>query len=122
MSTRFLPPEVRDRLRAHQELESKVVAATTAATARREAAIARRKEIVAGQDELVEAAVAYENQTMVELAATSGIERAAAILNLPVPALRKLVKTTDSASRTPSGSATTRGCAGGSSSARPASA
>jgi hypothetical protein len=92
MSLRFLPPEVRDRLRTHQELEARAVAATTAATAKREAAVARRSEIVATQDELVEAAVALEESTMVELATTSGIERAAAILNMPLPALRKLVK------------------------------
>ncbi len=95
MSARFLPPEVRDRLRAHQELEAKALSATTAATARRESAVARRGEIVAAQDALVEAAVAREEATMVELATTSGIERAAAILNMPVPALRKLVKTAE---------------------------
>ena len=95
MSARFLPPEVRDRLRAHQELEVKALAATTAATARREAAVARRSEIVAAQDALVEAAVAREEATMVKLAATSGIERAAALLNMPLPALRKLAKTTE---------------------------
>ena len=92
MSARFLPPEVRDRLRAHQEQEAKALAAITAATARREAAVARRSEIVAAQDALVEAAVAREEAAMVELAITSGIERAAAILNMPVPTLRKLVK------------------------------
>jgi hypothetical protein len=102
MSARSLPPEVRDRLRAHQELEARALAATTAATARREAAVARRSEIVAAQDELVEAAVGNEHATMVELAATSGIERAAAILNMPLPALRKLVKTAEQASLNPS--------------------
>jgi hypothetical protein len=95
MSARFLPPEVRDRLRTHQELEAKALSATTAATARRESAVARRSEIVAAQDALVEAAVAREEATIVELATTSGIERAAAILNMPVPALRKLVKTAE---------------------------
>jgi hypothetical protein len=95
MSARHLPPEVRDRLRAHQELEAKAVGAITAATARREAAVARRTEVVAAHDELVEAAIAHEEAAIVELATTSGIERAAGILNMALPALRKLVKRTE---------------------------
>lgn len=95
MSARSLPPDVRDRLRVHQESEAKAVAAITAASSRREAAVARRREIVAAQDELVEAAVAHEEAAIVELATTSGIERAAAILNMPLPALRRFVKTAE---------------------------
>jgi hypothetical protein len=92
MSTRSLPAEVRERLRAHQEREAKVLAMVAAAATRREVAVTRRVEIVAAQDHLIQAAVAEEAAAIVELVATSGIERAASILDIPVPALRKLVK------------------------------
>ena len=95
MSARSLPVEVRDRLRAHQEAETQAVAATTAAVARRAAAVARRDEVIATQDELVRAAVSEEEKAMVDLATTSGIERAAALLNVTVSALRKLQRTTE---------------------------
>jgi hypothetical protein len=92
VSGRSIPLDVRDRLRAHQEAEAQAVTATTVATARREAAILRRDEVVAAQDELVRMAVSQEEATMVDLAATSGVERAAALLDMPIPMLRKLVR------------------------------
>jgi hypothetical protein len=95
VSARSLPVEVRDRLRAHQEAEAQAVGATTAAIARRAAAFTRRSEVLAAQDELVRAAVIDEERAMVALAITSGVERAAALLDVTVSTLRKLQRSSD---------------------------
>lgn len=92
MSARSLPIDVRDRLRAHQEAESQAVAAMAAATARREAAETRRDELVATHDEFVRIAVAGEEAALVNLANTSGVERAAALLDVPIATVRKVVR------------------------------
>jgi hypothetical protein len=91
VSARSLPL-VRDRLRAHQEAEAQAVAAATLATARRAAAVRRRDEVIAAQDELVRVAIAEEETTLVEVVATSGVERAAVLLDVPASSLRKLVR------------------------------
>jgi hypothetical protein len=102
MSARSIPAEIRERLRAHQDAEAQALAAATAATARRESAELRRSEVVAAQDELVRAAAAQEEASMVDLAAASGVDRAAALLDISVVTLRRLVRVANDAPAGPS--------------------
>jgi hypothetical protein len=101
MSARAIPAEIRERLRAHQDAEAQAVAAATASTARREAAERRRSEVIAAQDDLVRAAVAQEEAAMIDLATASGVDRAAALLDIPAVTLRRLIR---NVSEVPTGS------------------
>ena len=102
MSARSIPAEIRERLRAHQDAEAQALATAAAATARREAAELRRSEVVAAQDDLVRAAVAQEEASMVDLATASGVDRASALLDISPVTLRRLVRTANYASPGPS--------------------
>lgn len=93
----------RDRLRAAQAAETRAVANVLAAEAKVAVAIAKREKAYAAADTWVAAANTVLDAARTELASVSGVDRAAALLGITKPELRKSLGTTSG-----SGNATTR--------------
>ena len=95
-----LDERARHRLREAQHKESEAVAAVHAAHAAKEAAQARLDAHVRQHHSRIETAEQRLNLAKAELVSVSGIERAAALLDLPVKVLRTAVRAAD-VTRTP---------------------
>jgi hypothetical protein len=91
-SRRPLDERARHRLREAQQKESDAVAAIHAADAAKEAAQAKLDALVRQHQTQIETAEQRLNLAKAELVSVSGIERAAALLDEPVKALRAAVR------------------------------
>lgn len=91
MSSRLISLEARERLRAQQAEEARVVAAHAGACARLQSSLARRSEVIAAQDELVAKAETGVAAAAATVVAVSGFARAATILDVAPAALRRML-------------------------------
>ena len=89
---RPLDERARHRLREAQQKESEAVAAVHAADAAKEAAQTKLDVLVRQHQSRIETAEEQLNLAKAELVAVSGLERAAALLDLPVKVLRSAVR------------------------------
>jgi hypothetical protein len=85
----------RERLRDHQTVAAKAVAAHSASQARLDAAISRRADVIAGQDALVATARAEVAAAVVSVAQVMGAEVAADVLALSKAEVRRITKGTE---------------------------
>lgn len=92
---RPLDERARHRLREAQQKESEAVAAVHAADAAKEAAQAKLDALVRQHHSRIETAEGLLNLAKAELVSVSGIERAAALLDLPAKVLRSAVRAAD---------------------------
>ncbi len=89
MSSRLISLAARERLRAQQVEEAKVVSAHAVAYSRLESVLEKRAQVLAGQDRLVAGAEEKVAVAAAGVVAVSGFARAAAILGATPASLRR---------------------------------
>ena len=89
---RPLDQRARARLREAQRLESDAVAAVHAASVNRDGARAKLDAVIAKHQSAIDRADQALSRAQAHLVSVSGIERAALLLDQPVPTLRAAVR------------------------------